>query len=221
MLVKSSIFAISKKRKNIDIMKKILYFAVALMMLTAVSCSKEEATNNTNTATNNGGGNNGGGGTPAPVSTIAMAAIGNGTFDALEDVLGIDFNGDGTLEYRLTYSEFENSGLTFDQYNAETGTNVVTVSEQEWDHIATLAQDKEIGNNMTPNGYFSYGDASFVYNIVPGTFYVGLRVKLADGIHYGWAKATVAEVSGSLKATWEEAYYNKTVNASIKAGQKQ
>lgn len=214
MLVKSSIFALPNEQQKQVIMKKIFYFIAALMMLTAVSCNKEEAT-----VTDNNGNTSGGGSNP-PASTIARATIGLGNMSPFENVLGIDVNGDGVLEYRIMDSEFEGSGLTFDSYNAENGTNVVTVSQTEWDHIATLSSNTVIGSNITNYGFYAYGDASFVYDIVPGTYYVGLRISLGDGIHYGWAKVAIAENGGSRVATWQECYYNTTVNASIQAGQK-
>ena len=221
MLVKSSIFAISNKRKNIDIMKKILYFAATLMMFAAVSCSKDETTPNNTTTNNNGGGN-----TPAPTSTIAKATIGNGTFGAFENVPGIDFDGDGLLEYRIMDDEFSGSTLRFDEYNAEHGTNVVTEAEAGvggqylQDHIVNIAANAVIGPNMAPNGYYAYGDAYFFEPTV-GTWYVGLRVKLADGIHYGWAKVNMTMQDEFYNANWVEVYYNKKVGETIKAGQKE
>lgn len=219
MLVKSSIFAILNKRKNIDIMKKILYFAVALMMLTAVSCSKDETATNATTINNNGGGN-------TPTSSIAKAVLGRGTFGAFDNVLGIDFDGDGVLEYRIMDDEFSGSTLRFDEYNAEQGTNVVTEAEAGvggqylQDHIVNIAANAVIGSNMAPHGYYAFGDAYFFEPSV-GTWYVGLRVKLADGIHYAWAKVNMTRQDEFYNANWVEVYYNKNVGETIKAGQKE
>ena len=198
-------------------MKKAFYFAAALVLLTTTGCQKDETTNGNATTNNANGGTS---------SSIAQAVIGTGSFGAFNDVPGMDFNGDGVLEYRIMDEEFSGSTLRFDEMDAEQGTNVVTVAEAGaggqylHDHIVNLAANAVIGPNMDPNGYYGLGDAYFFEPTV-GTWYVGLRVKLSDGIHYGWAKVNMTKVDEFFNANWVEAYYNKTAGATIKAGQKQ
>lgn len=196
-------------------MKKGFFFAATLMLLAVTGCQKDDTSDTDNTPA--------GGSTPE--STIAQAVIGTGSFGDFEQVPGMDFNGDGVLEYRIMDEEFSGSTLRFDEYDAEQGTNVVTVAEAGvggqylHDHIVNLANGATVGPDMSPNGYYGLGDAYF-FEPSAGTYYVGLRVRLSDGLHYGWAKVNMTGQDEFFNATWVEAYYNKTVGATIKVGQK-
>lgn len=153
---------------------------------------------------------------------IANGRIGNGniTIAGTEwtDVYGIDFNNDGILEFRL--SDF--SGIEGNQVNAyisynwtEGGNNVVSDPEV-WDYAAVLAAGQVVDANSTFGGY---GDATFQdLTTVPERIFVGFRILLADGVHYGWAEAVVSTSASDIVLNWVACAYNTTPNASVTIG---
>ena len=158
------------------------------------------------------GGN--GGGNDQPSSTIAKGNVTS---------TGLDFNGDGTVEFRFstgedgeTYQPVTNGNLVF--YDITMENNIVTLSSgypnEGWDRIKNLSANTTI--DATTQYWGSEGDASLQSNQGSNQI-VGLKFKLGDGIHYGWASAT----HNGSSATWNEIYYNTTPNQAIKAGQKQ
>lgn len=204
--------------KNIFKLMGLVLLAGALSL---ASCTKEEENNPNNG--NNTGDNNGGN-----TSTIARANIGSGTFGDWGTVEGLDFNKDGNLEYRFAtgYTEegdyIENGSLDFSANWSENGMNIVTMGTMNtgnWDKIKTLTSGTTIDGSCT---YGAEGDAAIDATSGATSVYVGLRIKLGNNIHYGWAHANVATGSGDYAyvVTWDEAYYNTTPNAAIKAGQK-
>lgn len=153
---------------------------------------------------------------------IANGRIGNGniTIAGTEwtDVYGIDFNNDGILEFRL--SDF--SGIEGNQVNAyisynwtEGGNNVVSDPEV-WDYAAVLASGQVVDANSTFGGY---GDATFQdLTTVPERIFVGFRILLADGVHYGWAEAVVSTSAADIVLNWVACSYNTTPNAPVTIG---
>ena len=153
---------------------------------------------------------------------IANGRIGTGniTIAGTEwtDVYGIDFNNDGILEFRL--SDF--SGVEGNQVNAyisynwtEGGNNVVSDPEV-WDYAAVLAAGQVVDANSAFGGY---GDATFQdLTSVPERIFVGFRILLADGVHYGWAEAVVSTSASDIVLNWVACAYNTTPNASITIG---
>lgn len=146
---------------------------------------------------------------------VTQGAVRNGNItiygSSYTDVYGLDFNNDGTLEFKITdYGDVANAYLSYDW--SEGGNNIVA-SDAGWDYIATLAEGTTI--NASSN-FAGYGDGFFAEaSSLTGTFYVGLRFRLADGVHFGWAKVNASQ--GSL--SWNECYYNASPNAPINAGQ--
>ena len=153
---------------------------------------------------------------------IANGRIGTGniTIAGTEwtDVYGIDFNNDGILEFRL--SDF--SGVEGNQVNAyisynwtEGGNNVVSDPEV-WDYAAVLASGQVVDANSTFGGY---GDATFQdLTTVPERIFVGFRILLADGVHYGWAEAVVSTSASDIVLNWVACSYNTTPNAPVTIG---
>lgn len=155
---------------------------------------------------------------------IVNGRIGQGNINVSgmqwNDVYGIDFDNDGTLEFRL--SDFE--GVDGSQLNAyisydwtEGGNNVMADAEI-WDYVAVLTA----GSVIDANGNFAgYGDAMFEdLGSVPERIFVGFRIQLSDGVHYGWAEATVEAVENSndIRLNWTACAYNTTPGGAIAAG---
>ena len=134
------------------------------------------------------------------------------------NVYGIDFNNDGILEFRL--SDF--SGVDGNQVNAyisynwtEGGNNVVSDPEI-WDYAAVLASGQVVDANCTFGGH---GDATFQdLTTVPERIFVGFRILLADGVHYGWAEAVVSTSASDIILNWVACAYNTTPNAPVTIG---
>ena len=153
---------------------------------------------------------------------IANGRIGTGniTIAGTEwtDVYGIDFNNDGILEFRL--SDF--SGIEGNQVNAyisynwtEGGNNVVSDPEV-WDYAAVLAAGQVVDANSTFGGY---GDATFQdLTTAPERIFVGFRILLVDGVHYGWAEAVVSTSASDIVLNWVTCAYNTTPNAPVTIG---
>lgn len=153
---------------------------------------------------------------------IANGRVGNGniTIAGTEwtNVYGIDFNNDGILEFRL--SDF--SGVEGNQVNAyisynwtEGGNNVVSDPEV-WDYAAVLAAGQVVDANSTFGGY---GDATFQdLTTAPERIFVGFRILLADGVHYGWAEAVVSTSASDIVLNWVACAYNTTPNAPVTIG---
>lgn len=152
--------------------------------------------------------------------TTGRIGTGNITIAGTEwtNVYGIDFNNDGILEFRL--SDF--SGVSGNQVNAyisydwtEGGNNVVADPEI-WDYAAVLASGEVIDAN---SNFAGYGDATFQdLTTAPERIFVGFRILLADGVHYGWAEATVTTSSSDINLDWVACAYNATPNAPVTTG---
>lgn len=154
------------------------------------------------------------------VSTFAQVRQGSvttGSFidwsgTTIDDIYGLDFNNDGTVEFRITYGytdmggEIENGGLTFSW--TEGGNNIVTPSEEQWDHVKNLAEGTSVGPN---SGWYAQGDA---YLGLEPSINVGFRILIGGQVHYGWG---LVSVSNNL-ATWQEIYYQEAPNTPISVG---
>ena len=133
---------------------------------------------------------------------------------AIEGVYGLDFNNDGTVEFRITYGytdtgyEIENGGLTFAW--SEGGNNIVTPSEEQWDRVSNLAEGTMVDFN---SGWYAQGDAYL--NLEP-TINVGFRFILSGEIHFGWGK--VAVNTSTNQASWQEIYYQVAPGVGIAVG---
>lgn len=149
---------------------------------------------------------------------VTQGRIGNGTFvdysGMSHEAYGIDFNNDGNLEFRIR--DFESSttygnGMV-DYVYSENGNNIVADAEM-WDYMGMLQAGTAIGPN---SNFAGYGDAYFnTYGDIPATFYIGFRVVIGSGVHYGWALVNYS----NNNATWVKCYYNATPNTPINAGQ--
>lgn len=138
-----------------------------------------------------------------------------------EDVYGLDFNNDGTLEFRIADNDGVSGTWTnaYFSYNWTEGGNNIVANSQIWDYIEILAQGDIINAN---SNFAGYGDATFeTLTSVPERIFLGFRILLADGVHYGWAEATVETYETTSDATlnWVACAYNTTPDAAIAAGQ--
>ena len=133
------------------------------------------------------------------------------------DVYGLDFDNDGTLEFRI--QDFD--GGSWDptitngylSYNWTDGGN----------NIAAATDYAElIGAGVTINSSTEFGGAGDATiestSLAAGTYYMGFRISLSDGVHYGWAECTVAENGDDYDITWTKCYYNATVGEAITTG---
>ena len=135
------------------------------------------------------------------------------------DVYGLDFDNDGTLEIRI--SDFESTPTIYNgafSYGYEDdGTNILA-DENVWDYVGVLDAGVTVGA-ASASLFAGYGDAYFDgTSITLGTHYLGLRIKLADGLHYGWAEFTMTQEGDDYRATFNSCYYNATVGADIVTG---
>ena len=193
--------------KNKSVMKRIytLLFAAAVV-LSMTACSEKETND-----PEEGGSNNGNNGTPA--STIKSGKIGHGTITIAgytEETYGVDFNNDGTLEFKLGVG-----GNGYVAYNwTEGGNNIVNKADQ-WDYIEPLAANVTVGASSRFEGQ---GDAMFEdMNALPATFYIGCRFKLDDGVHYGWVKASRQD-GREVSVQWDKCAYNSKPGEAIPTG---
>lgn len=156
---------------------------------------------------------------------ITRGTVGNGNYvdysgETQSNVPGLDFNNDGTHEYALSagYNDdgqaVDNGALNF--VWSEGGNSVATISSDEWDKMKSLTVGTQVGPS---SGWYAQGDA---YVSVANTeMYVGLRFKLGNTVHYGWARVTIATGGAEgygYTATWQEIYYQATANTTIAVG---
>jgi hypothetical protein len=95
--------------------------------------------------------------------------------------------------------------------------SVSTIYAKPFDKNVTI-------NNL--NRFTAGGEVNTIYNGAislyrgsgNGDKYYGFKVKLADGIHYGWVLLNID--SDYLKLEIKQIAYNKVLNASIKTGEK-
>lgn len=150
---------------------------------------------------------------------VQQGTIGTGSFidwsgSAIDDIYGLDFNNDGTIEFRITYGytdmgdEIENGGITFAW--TEGGNNIVTPSEEQWDQVKNLADGTQVGPN---SGWYAQGDAYLGFE---PAINVGFRILIGGQVHYGWGKVAVNTSAGV--ADWQEIYYQAAANTPISVG---
>lgn len=153
---------------------------------------------------------------------ITQGRIGTGSItiagSTTTDVYGLDFDNDGTnLEFRI--ADFPGSpNLTngYLTYNWTDGGNNIVNETGVWDYMAILASGVTVGSTSEFEGQ---GDGAFnTTNLTAGVHYMGFRILLSDGVHYGWAEYTVAENGDDFDLTWTKCYYNATVGEAITTG---
>lgn len=154
---------------------------------------------------------------------VTQGRVGNGNITIYgtpwNNVYGLDFDNDGTLEIRI--SDFESTPTIYNgafSYNYEdNGTNILADANM-WDYVGVLDAGVTVGA-ANASLFAGYGDAYFDgSNITTGVHYMGFRIKLSDGIHYGYAKYTMTQEGGNYRATFNNCYYNATAGASIVTG---
>ena len=140
---------------------------------------------------------------------IRQVTIGNGQYTdwsgSTSTAYGIDFDGDGYLEFKIADGNLEKDYIT---YVWTDGGNNVCASSAGWDYAALLTRGTSIGPSSAWDGQ---GDAMID---VTGTGYIAFRVKLNNQVHYGWAEISIS----STAVTWVKAYYETMPNAAISAG---
>ena len=153
---------------------------------------------------------------------VTQGRIGNGdiTISGTDwtDVYGLDFDDDGTLEFRI--SDFDGGGFGptvtngYISFNWTDGGNNIAA---ESDYVDLVASGITIGASSE---FGTYGDGMIeTTSLTAGTYYLGFRISLSDGVHYGYAQCTVAENGDDFDITWNNCYYNATVGASIVTGE--
>ena len=177
-------------------MKKILnVFMAAAVMVGMIACG--DKTEGEEPDVNTG----------ATAETLKAGTLGNGSItiggETINNVYGADFNNDGILEFRIS-----NDYLSYDYAS---GNNIVNKASQ-WDYIDPLGTEVVIDANSRFEGQ---GDAMFEdLTALPGLFFIGCRINLSDGVHYGWIKAHYT--NGQLE--YGECVYRTTSNVSITTG---
>lgn len=161
----------------------------------------------------------------AMIATLSYAQIVRGTVGTAsytdwngqtQQVYGLDFNNDGANEFQLSngYDQAGNAiaNGTISWTWAENGSSVLTVAGQ-WDEIDMLDLGATIDATKSFEGE---GDASFYRtSSIKPDFYIGFRILLSDGLHYGYAHVVYA--AGAL--TFQDIFYNATAGAAITTGQ--
>lgn len=187
-------------------MKTITRILMATMLVFAMAaCGEKE--NNKPIEDNVDGGN------VDVTNPIKVGRIGNGPItingETLNNVYGVDFNNDGTLEFRIG-GEYPFYYIAYDFLSQ---CNIVNIADQ-WDYIQLLKYGDTICDYSRFEGQ---GDASFKDpESLPTDFYIGCRVAIDNKIHYGWIKV---ENTGQ-NLNWKECAYNSNPSEGIKAGLK-
>lgn len=136
------------------------------------------------------------------------------------NVFGLDFDNDGELEFKI--SDFSGSPTIYNgafEYDYEDGGSNILADEGQWDYVGVLDAGVTV-SSASADLFAGYGDAYFnTENIVTGTRYLGFRIKLSDGVHYGWAEYTMTQEGDDYRATFNSCYYNATVGESIVTGE--
>ncbi len=153
-------------------------------------------------------------------ASIVQGRIGNGAFNdpyvPNANAYGLDFNNDGELEFSLSYN---NTSVAYTY--EENGTNIWNEPDN-WDIPYNVPVGTVIGSVSSWGGY---GDCAITGWSGPSALpvetdvYLGMRIKYADGLHYGWAKVRISGTEGNYSAEWIEIYYETEANTSINAGE--
>lgn len=174
-------------------------FSAILMLTMAVSCGDKE---NSEADTTSG----------STAETLKAGTIGNGSITingyTENNVFGVDFNNDGVLEFRIGGDGTDYVYLAYDYAG---GNNIVNKANQ-WDYIDPLGTEVIIDANSRFEGQ---GDAMFEdIASLPELFFIGCRINLSDGTHYGWIKAH--HKNGTIE--WGECVYRTTPGTAITTG---
>lgn len=142
---------------------------------------------------------------------IRQGVIGTGVFEEYDGTptttYGLDFNNDGHLEFKLVSNMVTNDYIV---YVWSDGGNNVCNSSTGWDYAAALTQGTAIGPNSNWEGQ---GDC-MVNETYPSQYFIGFRLRMDDGVHYGWAMVNVS----SSAVNWVKIYYQATPGTAINAG---
>ena len=145
------------------------------------------------------------------LAQIRAGSIGYGTFTdfdgSVSTVYGLDFDNDGHLEFRLLTANIPTDNL---YYVWTDGGHNVCNSSMGWDYAAALTQGTPIGPSSNWEGQ---GDCT-VTATYPSQYFIGFRIRLDDGVHYGWAMVNVSETA----VNWVDIYYQTTPGMAINAG---
>ncbi len=135
---------------------------------------------------------------------------------------GLDFNNDGTIDFRITnVMSNTNACLIFDW--AANGHNIWTngtLSTGGWDDIVPITANTSIGSS---GNWEAQGDAYIVNYYGESLFstgesYVGFRLGFNGETYYGWAKVNITGSEGAYQVQWLQCAYESTPNTAILAG---
>ena len=142
---------------------------------------------------------------------IRQGVIGTGVFEEYDGTptttYGLDFDNDGHLEFKLSTNMVTNDYIV---YVWSDGGNNVCNSSMGWDYAAALTQGTAIGPSSNWEGQ---GDC-MVNETYPSQYFIGFRLRMNDGVHYGWAMVNVS----SSAVNWVKIYYQATPGTAINAG---
>ena len=136
---------------------------------------------------------------------VVKGKIGYGSFtignETVQNAYGIDFNKDGVLEYCISQ---DGMSLVFNHQQ----NNVVEASG----YIALISKHSTISASCL----FGENDTLQLPSSsqLPEKFYVGCRITMADGVHFGWVKVKTEDEG----LEWDKCAYNTVANASLTAG---
>ena len=145
------------------------------------------------------------------LAQIRQGVIGTGVFTEFDGTptttYGLDFDDDGHLEFKLSTYSITNDYII---WTWSDGGNNVCNSSMGWDYAAALSQGTAIGPSSNWEGQ---GDC-MVNATYPSQYFLGFRIRLDDGVHYGWAMVNVS----STALNWVKIYYQATPGVAINAG---
>jgi hypothetical protein len=136
----------------------------------------------------------------------------------------LNITGQSLDEFKISASnDTDYAYYGFYLYSFSYDVNFHTISTTIND-LKPLSSGVEINSSLTTwnyrsDGYFNNNTGGLLGVITPGSGdkYIGLRIAMSDGDHYGWL---LLNYTSDKKLIIKEAAYNKVVNGSIKAGQK-
>lgn len=190
--------------KNLS--SKILF--IILFTIVIASCKKEKNTvqNNPNIAFFE------------PNKTLVYANI-----SARIDSFNLDNAGLSDLYFSIISTDQQQSAIVYLQEDAMNGFVKDTVI-----NFVSFAKplNKDVAVNISNNFVLGSDGTAMHHTAFPtdrgiagqGDKYFGFKVKLADGLHFGWFLVNYDRINSELKI--KQIAYNKVLNASIKTGEK-
>ncbi len=181
-------------------MKKSIIVLITSIFFISISCKKENSDSNSN---------------------IIFKSL-NFTLNNSDTLLNI--TGQSLDEFKINVSndtDYAFYGFNFYSFSYDVNFHTTSTSSKD---LKPLSSGVEISSSLTTwnyeaDGYFNNNSGGLLGIITPGSGdkYIGLRIEMNDGKHYGWI---LLNYTSDKKLIIKEAAYNKVVNSPIKTGQK-